>query len=188
MGQVFGRAAAAGARGAIWYTLTDLLADPSRPNCADPYAWLSHGLLRSRYVAEAAAACPTPPLPGYRVNGDVEAKPSWQALSTAGRLLAGASFERRLDFAETGDLAVEAYRFRRPDGSALLLAFTDHGERLGKRGQEDLTAEWVLTPALLPGWTGRVRVTDYLGQVLQQSGASIPVALDHRPRYVEVAP
>lgn len=187
VGQVFSRAAAAGARGAIWYTLTDLLPSAS-PDCADPYAWLTHGLLRSQWVAQAAAACPTPPLPGYRVTGDLEPKLSWQALATASRLLGGALFERRLDFAETGDLAIEAYRFRRPDGVALLVAFTDHGERLGKRGQEDLAGSLLVDAALLPGWTGRLRLTDHLGAEEVLSGQRIPIALDHRPRYVEVLP
>lgn len=188
LGQVFSRAAAAGIRGAIWFTLMDLPPGAGSAACADPYAWLAHGLLRSQWMAQAAAACPTPPLPGYRVSADIEPKPAWQAIGTAARLLGGARFERRLDFAETGDLAIEAYRFRRPDGSALLVAFTDHGERLGKRSQQDLQAELTLDATLLPGWTGRLRVTDHLGTEQVQSGARIPVDLDHRPRYVEPLP
>ena len=188
VGQVTARAAAAGVQGAVWYTLTDLLPDPARPNCADPYYWLTHGLLRSRVVALAAQACPTPPLPGYSAATDFEPKPAYQALAVANRMINGAAFERRLDLTQTDNADIEAYRYRRADGSALIVAFTDHGERLGKRDWPDRRADLQVGPALLPGWTGRLRVTDHLGVSRSLDGATVTVTLDQRPLFLEVAP
>lgn len=188
VGQVTARAAAAGVQGAVWYTLTDLLPDPARPNCADPYFWLTHGLLRSRQVALAAQACPSSPLPGYAAAADFEPKPAYQALAVANRKINGAAFERRLDLALTDNADIEAYRYRRDDGAALIIAFTDHGERLGRRDWPDRRADLQVGPALLPGWTGRLRVTDHLGLDRVLEGATVTVTLDHRPLYLEVAP
>jgi hypothetical protein len=188
VGQVTARAAAAGVQGAVWYTLTDLLPDPAHPNCADPYFWLTFGLLRSRAVSLAAQACPTPPLPGYNSSADFEPKPAYQALAVANRMINGAAFERRLDLSQTDNADIEAYRYRRLDGSALIIAFTDHGERLGKRNWPDRTADLQVGPALLSGWTGRLRVTDHLGGSRDVSGATVTVTLDQRPLYLEVLP
>lgn len=188
VGQVTARAAAAGVQGAVWYTLTDLLPDPAHPNCADPYFWLTFGLLRSRAVSLAAQACPTPPLPGYNSSADFEPKPAYQALAVANRMINGAAFERRLDLSQTDNADIEAYRYRRLDGSALLIAFTDHGERLGKRNWPDRSADLQVGPALLSGWTGRLRVTDHLGGSRDVSGATVTVTLDQRPVYLEVLP
>ena len=41
---------------------------------------------------------------------------------------------------------------------------------------------------LLPGWTGKIKVTDHLGQVSLRSGTTIGVALSEAPVYVEVLP
>ncbi len=106
----------------------------------------------------------------------------------ANRKINGAAFERRLDLALTDNADIEAYRYRRDDGAALIIAFTDHGERLGRRDWPDRRADLQVGPALLPGWTGRLRVTDHLGLDRVLEGATVTVTLDHRPLYLEVAP
>lgn len=46
----------------------------------------------------------------------------------------------------------------------------------------------VFGAAVLPGWTGKIKVTDHQGQVTLRSGTTIAVALGEAPVYVEALP
>jgi len=175
--QVAVRALGAGLESAIWYTATDYTSG----DCDDPYAWLAFGLLRSRFVRERAEACPTHPLPGYAPEAEFEPKPALVAFGAASRLLAGARYDRQLTAAEAGDPAIEAHRVVLAGNRSALVAFTDHGERLGRRGSPDLARDLVVGPALLDGWTGRVRIVDHLGASRIESGATVRVPLTFAP-------
>jgi len=181
-GQVAIRALAAGLTTAFWYTTTDY----TTGSCADPYAWLTFGLLRSRIVRDRAEACPDNPLPGYAPAAEWEPKPALTAFAASARLLDGAVYDRQLTAAETGDAAIEAHRVTLSSGRQALVAFTDHRERLGRRGWTDLVRDLVVGPALLDGWTGRVRVVDHLGAGQTRSGATVTVGLTHAPVAVVV--
>ncbi|MFQ5459717.1 MAG: hypothetical protein ACE5EL_02875, partial [Anaerolineae bacterium] len=66
-------------------------------------------------------------------------------------------------------------------------AFTDNGERLGRVGYPPLVVSWTVTSAVLPDWTGSLRITDHLGAVSHHAnvGAGYTLALEQAPVYVE---
>lgn len=189
-GQVLLRASAEGVPMVLWFVAKDRFTGP----CDDIYAWQTFGLLRSRAVALAAAACPLNPLGSYDAPTDNLPKPALDAFRTAQEQLRGLSFERVLEPALTGSSQVEAYRFRHPlSGAYRLAAFTDSGERLGRRGPGGVQPTPVrrtlrLGPSLLPDWTGRVRLTDHLGVSTLREGATVDVDLSEAPLYAEAVP
>lgn len=188
VGRVMTRAMAGGLLGAVWYTFSDEIADASDPDCDELYYWLVHGLMRTSWVAEAAAGCPENPLPGYVAPQTFTPKPANAAMRVLGERLNGARFDRKLDASETGDVRIEAYRFIRDDGDALLTVFTDHGERLGRRGTAALRLPFTVDAALLPGYAGRLRVIDHLGAERIELGERVTLTLSHAPLYLVVAP
>lgn len=181
VGQVMSRAMAAGLGIAIWYTTEDYATGA----CDNPYDWLAVGLLRSEWVADRASECPESPLPDYEVGAPHEPKPAHRAFAVASAALSGARYDRHL--LDVG-FAVEAHRLKREDGRHLLVAFTDTGDRLGRRGTNIVQTDFTVRPEILPGWTGRVRVTSYLGDTRVETGDAVVVPLDHRPTYIEVVP
>jgi hypothetical protein len=112
------------------------------------------------------------------------------AYRTAADRLAGARYVRQLAASELGTTEIQAFLFTGHNGRPLLVAFTDHGQALGKKSGgnvvRDRERDLVVGEALLPGWTGRVRLTDFLGAQREESGDGVSVHLTYRPLYVEV--
>ncbi len=188
LGQVMARSIAAGLEGAIWFTFSDQLPDPSAPRCDDLYFWLAHGLMRTRWMAEAVAGCQEPPLPGYTAGQDFVPKPALGAFAVAAGILSGAELDRRLSPAETGSAQIEAWRMRLRSGRLGLVAFTDNGERIGRRGFPPVVRDLTIDASILPDWTGTLRITDHLGNQRQESGSSVSVQLGQAPLYIETIP
>lgn len=188
VGRVMARSLAAGLQAAIWYVAEDYPGG----DCANPDAWQLFGLLRSPAVATQAAACASNPLPGYRPASAHEPKPAFGAFRRAAELLAEARYGRQLTAFETGSTELEAHQVTLANGRAALVAFTDHGAPLGKitggRPLPDVEHDLVVGPALLDGWTGRLRIIDGQGQARVESGATVTVHLDYRPQYLVVEP
>ena len=46
----------------------------------------------------------------------------------------------------------------------------------------------LIDETMLPGWTGRVRVLDYLGQQTLYDSETIRVPLTYKPSYIMVEP
>ena len=115
-----------------------------------------------------------------------------ETLKAAGRLLAGARYVRQLNRDETGSAQVEVHLVQLALGGSALVAFTDHGQPLGKvtagRPVPDVVAELLVGPDTLPGWTGRLRVVDMLGAEEVLTGATVRVPLTFRPVYLQPAP
>ncbi len=188
IGQVMVRALAAGSGAAIWY----LDQDYAVGDCGEPDAWQTFGLFRSLRVAREAARCPSNPLPGYRPASDLEAKPVLTALQTLSRQLQEATFDRLLTPQETGHWQVQAYRFRRPDGGYVLVAFADHGQPLGRKvaGVPVADPSHVLRVdrSMLPDWSGRTRLVDCLGAERTSSEDPVALTVDFRPVYISALP
>ena len=119
------------------------------------------------------------------VAGPREPKPAYGAFSTFADVIGDATWDARIS---TGDPVVDGYRVVLADGRHAVVLFTDHGDRLGHRGLTDPQRVLAVNAAMLPGWTGTVRITDYLGVSSTANGGSIPVNVTHRPTYVEVIP
>lgn len=184
VGQVMIRSAAAGLRAAIWYTA----ADRNTGACDRPYDWLAHGLLRTRFVAERVARCDPPPLPRYTARAAFEPRPALTAFRVMGELLSRATYGRRVTAVELGTYDVEAHVFTLADGRAALALFGDSGDRLGRKGVANPAHPVDVGPALLPGWTGRVRVIDHLGYGEVEAGDTVRVTTSFAPKYVVVEP
>jgi hypothetical protein len=157
-------------------------------DCSDIYAWQTFGLLRSSQVAEQAAACQNNPLQGYPEGHDNAPKPAQLALKTAQTELGGSVLEAELGASVTGNRRIEAYRFRHESGQRVIVAFTDNGERIGRRGSREILTQLNLTSSMLPGWTGHVTIVDHLGVEGVQSGDSIRIDLRQAAVYIRVAP
>lgn len=182
VGQVMVRSMAAALEMTIWYTLQDNDAG----DCDSPWDWLTVGLLRSKVVADQAAACDENPLPGYEVSGPNQPKDAHKAFQVASDVLSASRYDRQLRVVETGTPEIEAHVVTMPTGRSALVAFTDNGERLGKLGADDVAHDLTIDGSMLPGWTGRVRIIDYLGARRTESGASVTVPLSFQPTYVLV--
>ncbi len=186
--QVTIRAQAAGVEAAIWFIDEDFIIG----DCDVPDAWQLFGLLRSPRIAAAAALCPANPIPGYAPLAPHEPKPSLTAYATVARVLGGARFERQLTPADTGHSEIQAYGFTLASGRAAYAAFTDHLLPLGRIVAgvpvDDVEHDFTVDAEYLPGWTGRVRVIDHLGNEQVRSGDSVTVRLTYRPTYVVVEP
>jgi hypothetical protein len=191
VGQTMVRAQAAGSIAAIWYTARDnILGDCLPPH----YDWLSFGLMRADDYLEALdQRCPKHDwleTGSYALEpGGATPRPALEALATLTALLRGFSYDRRLGLEETGDPAIEAYLFRGAGGRTLLAAWTTNGERLGKRGAEQVTASLRVNAAALAPWTGRVLAVEHLGrrEILGEAGgADVEVLLNQAPLYLLV--
>jgi hypothetical protein len=70
------------------------------------------------------------------------------------------------------------------------VAWTDTGERIGKKGVLPLTIGMVFNASHFGGeWTGQLRVVDKLGNEHTESGvSSISIDITQSPIYIEVAP
>lgn len=182
-GQMLARSQAVGVKYAVWFTAEDNFMG----DCANPYAWLTFGLLRSLPVYQAAQACNPNPLPGYSVSVSHEAKPVLTAYRVAGQQLNGAAYDVQLGPGQTGSNQIEAYRFLTISGRRIV-AFTDTGERLGRRSSPPLTRQMTFDASILPGWTGRIEITDHLGNVSHAQGSSIDLTISQAPIYVRPVP
>lgn len=176
-GQLFARALAEQAPATLWFTVVDRFTGA----CANPYDWLTYGLLRSKAVFDAAAPCQPNPLPDYHVVAPHERKPSLDAFRTANLLLGEATFQRQLDPVETGSSRIEAYRFTTPRQHYLVVAFTDTWERIGSRSAPPISRVMTVNAALLPDWTGRLAIVDYRGQMTIAEGTSVAVTVRQEP-------
>ncbi len=184
VGQVMIRSAAARLHAAIWFTT----ADRATGQCGDPYAWLTHGLLRSRFVADRLQSCSPSPLPGYAAVQPFEPKPAVTAFRTMGVLLSRATYGRQLTQQEIDTDNLEAHLFTLADGRPAIAAFTDHGERLGRKGWPDVTRTLRIDRNILPGYTGRAQIIDYLGNTSTMTGESIDVPVTFQPVYIVADP
>lgn len=182
-GIVLAQAKASGVSMLLWFMAKDRFTG----DCGDIYAWQTFGLLRSALVQAAAETCAASPLPGYRAGVDAEPKPAMDAYRTAQAQLAGMAFETRLEPSLTGSARIEAYRFVHPQsGAQRIVAFTDNGERLGRRGSPPIALTMRFDERILPGWTGRLRQVDHRGRETQRSGATIDIQLGPAPLYLEL--
>jgi hypothetical protein len=180
--QVLVRSMASGLKSLIWYSAEDHAVGA----CTDPYAWIGVGLLKSLRVYEAAQACGgNNPIPDYHVSADHESKAAHASYGVVVRQLDGVSYTAQLSPAETGSTQIEAYRLTRSGGGSVVAAFTDNGERLGRRGYPPVERTMTFSASNLPGWTGSIAVTDHLGNVTHLSGTSIPVTIRQAPVFVE---
>jgi hypothetical protein len=182
-GQMLARSLAVGVKYTIWFSAEDNFSG----DCANPYAWLTFGLLRSLAVYQAAQACSVNPLPDYYVEGEHEPKSALTAYQVAGEQLDGATLDQQLGTGQTGSSFIEAYRFQK-SGGYRIVAFTDTGERLGRRASPPLTRVMTFSAAILPGWTDRIEVVDHLGNVSFRTGSSIPLTITQAPVYVRPVP
>lgn len=181
-GQLVARAMAERVPVVAWFIAEDRFAGP----CGSPYDWITVGLLRSRAVFEAARACGEDnPIPSYHVADDHEPKPAYAAFTVAQAQLGGTIFDTALDAARTGSGQIEAYRVYAPGAGYRIVAFTDNGERLGRVGSPPITRLMAASAALLPDWTGAVRVTDHLGRVSMHTGSVVPIVVGQEPVYIE---
>lgn len=191
VGQTLVRSRAAGALATIWYTARDNIVG----DCLPPhYDWLTFGLMRSDYFQQQLAdRCPEHPWLAeseYPLASAADPRPALAAYRAAATALAGAAFERQLSQDETGDGAIEAYRFRLADGATLLAAWTTTGERLGKRGSEPITATLTVPIEGMAPWTGRLRVTDHLGRARTLGDGvteDVPIEVGPAPQYIQAA-
>lgn len=180
-GQVLARAMAEGAPAVLWFVGKDR----SIGDCNNIYDWQTFGLIRSKAVDIASDACPTNPLPGYFVGVDSEPKPAHAAFRTAQASLGALNYELALGTAVTGSPEIEAYRFRHPDtGAATVVAFTDNGERIGRRGFPGVLRNMTFDATVIPGWTNSLAVTDHLGDTTIHDGTAIVLPVGQAPIYV----
>lgn len=187
VGQTMVRGQAAGVMAAIWYTARDNIFG----DCAPPHwDWLTFGLMRSREYSEALGSrCPIHPWIGeYNLtDGPATPKPAMGALETVVDVFGGATFDTQLGSAETGDSAIEAYRFSGPTGEDVIAAWTTTGERLGKHGVEPVVATLAVGPEMLQPWTGSVNVMDHMGswrELAQVDAEPVEVRLTQAPVYI----
>ncbi len=178
--QLAARAMSAGVDISVWFSAEDHVIGV----CGAPTSWQGHGLLRGLDVYDAMQACSTPPVPAYNVEEDHEPKPALTALETASLMLYGASFDRQLTTAETGNSRIEAYRFVEAGGGDLIVAFTDNGQRIGIRSLPPITRSMTFSAAILRGWTGEIEVTDHLGGVTTKVGSTIVLDIKQAPIFV----
>jgi hypothetical protein len=179
--QLLIRSMSAGLRAAIWFSIED----HNYGDCHDIYDWLGVGVLRSMTVYEAAQACgPSNPIPDYEVEYDHEPKPAHAAYRVGVQQLDGADYDLQLTAAQTGSAQIEAYRFTDPEGVSVIAAFTDNGERLGRRGYAPVERTMTFSASILPGWTGNIAVVDHLGNVTHLAGTTIAVTIKQWPVFV----
>ena len=168
----------------LWFLGRDRLTGP----CDDIYAWQGFGLIKSSAVAEEAAKCEENPLPAdYGSDVHNAPKPALQALATANENLQGYVLDTQFGSSITGNANIEAYRFEKPStGEQVLVIFTDNGHRIGRRSSLEVNTTMSINSSVLPTWTGRVIVTDHLGNQAIRTGSSIKLNIGQAPIYVRV--
>jgi hypothetical protein len=178
---------AAGLVANLWFTLVDYT---QLGRCDQIYDWLMYGVLCSASVERVNEACSPNPLPDYICPIDFEPKPAYQAIQVLNAEMARARYDRQLDPSETGSANIVAFRFNKADGRKKIVAWTDTGERIGKKGVLPLTIGMVFNASHFGGeWTGQLRVVDKLGNEHTESGvSSISIDITQSPIYIEVAP
>jgi hypothetical protein len=153
------RGMAAGLHISIWHTLVD-------PGGYD------YGLLRSATISDK--------------------KPAYDTYTVASDRLAGVVFDKQLPTSGadgTGSSDIEAYRFTRPDGSKLIVLWTDTGERLGKVGTSPITRSMTFSSAHFGAWTGTVWVVERDGSTWTITGStSVTISITQSPKFVYVIP
>jgi hypothetical protein len=164
--QTLVRSLAAGAEVAVWYTAADNLWG----RCEAPFSdWSTFGLFTSHGFADALSGCPEAH-PGAYTPG--EARPALAAVSTVAELLRGTDPSGILGLTDTGDPAIEAYRFAAPR-RVVVAAWTTTGRRLGARRID--TATRTLPPARIIGGAALVRVVDAQGEAVPLEGGQVPL-------------
>ena len=67
----------------------------------------------------------------------------------------------------------------------MVVAFTDNGERLGRKGYPPVTRQMRFDSSVLPGWTGRIAITSHLGVTTYRTGSTfVNVNITQWPVYV----
>jgi hypothetical protein len=185
--QAYVQGMAAGLVANLWFTLVDYT---QFGRCDQIYDWLMYGVLCSASVDQASEACSPNPLPGYSCSVDAGPKLASQAIGVLNAELAGATYEVQLSSGETGSSNIMAFRFHKVGGRKKIVAWTDTGERIGKKGVSPLTRNMVFNASHFGGeWTGQLRVVDKLGNAtILSGGSSITVQLTQEPRYIETYP
>ena len=104
--------------------------------------------------------------------------------------LGGTQYDRQLSPAETGSSEIEAHKVITGDGVEMIIAWTDNGERIGRKGYPPVTRTMQFNASHFSTWTGRLRVVDKLGteQIMGSGGAFVDVQITQDPKYISVAP
>jgi hypothetical protein len=178
---------AAGLVANLWFTLVDYT---QFGRCDQIYDWLMYGVLCSASVDQASEACSPNPLPDYTCPVDSGPKPAYQAIRVLNAEMAGTTYDRQLDPSETGSANIMAFRFNKANGRKKIVAWTDTGERIGRKGTSSLTIDMVFNGSHFgEEWTGQLRIVDKLGNEDIESGSdSISISITQSPIYMEVAP
>lgn len=155
--QVLARSMAAGLEVTLWHTLVDP-------------GWFDYGLLRS--------ASPS------------DEKLAYDTYGVATQYLTDATFDKQLPVSGvdgTGSADIEAYRFARPNGSKLIVLWTDTGERLGKTGTSSITRNMTFGAAHFGTWTGSLTVVERDGTSTTKTGtSSITISIDQNPKFIYI--
>jgi hypothetical protein len=177
-GRVLARAMKAGVEALVWFEAEDRTGG----DCDSIYDWLGLGLLKSMTVYNAAQQCNPNPIPDYSVSRAHEPKDSYRAYGVVVDQLDGASFDTQI---VTTHSEIEAYRMQESGGGYMVVAFTDNGERLGRKGYPPVTRQMRFDSSVLPGWTGRIAITNHLGVTTYRSGSTfVNINVTQWPVYV----
>ena len=184
---------AAGLVANLWFTLADYTQFGRCPadltgNDFRLYDWLLYGVLCSADVDQASDACSPDPLPGYSCSVDMGPKPAYEAIQVLNAEMGGVTYDGQLGPSETGSSNIVVFRFNKADGGKKIVAWTDTGERIGKKGIPPLTKNVDFNASHFGGeWTGKLRVVDKLGNVtILSDGSSITIQITQAPKYIEV--
>jgi hypothetical protein len=185
--QAYVQGMAAGLVANVWFTVADYT---QFGRCDQIYDWLMYGVLCSVSVDQASDACSPNPLPDYSCPVDFGPKPAYQAIQVLNVEMAGATYDGQLSPSETGSSNIVAFRFNKADGRKKIVAWTDTGERIGKKGVSPLAINMDFEASHFGGeWTGQLRVVDKLGDAtILSGGSSITVQITQGPKYIEVYP
>jgi len=127
---------------------------------------------------------------GYGIlKNDFSPKPVLTAFKSLSQKLGGVIYDRQLTPGETGDSQIEAFRFNKPDGGKIIVAWRNNGARMGAKDVPPVTpVNMLFTSALFGNQTGQLLVTDHMGvpQPLLPLGSLISIG--QAPKYIEVVP
>ena len=184
--QAYAQGIAASLVANIWFPLADWTQSGS---CSNIYDWQLGGVLCSADVDQRSDACGAGnPIPEYSCPDDFSPKPAYEAIEALIAEMGGVTYDRQLDSSETGSSNIVAFRFNKADGRKKIVAWTDTGERIGKKGLSPLAINMVFNASHFGGdWTGQLRVVDKLGNASVLSGGSpITVQITQSAKYIEV--